>query len=126
MPNRSYDHTASVEKWRSIISFADKWRFESMSYAAAKAYVALPDMEAADKIAMVQRYDFPREDLFDVYLGISTREKSLSIEEAHKVGLETLVRITQTREEIKTRSSTQHKLIVTNNLIDLKPSYYMR
>jgi hypothetical protein len=111
-----------VEKWTSIISFADKWQFGAMSYAATRAYVAHPDVEAADKIAMAQRCDLPREDLFDAYLRISARDKSLSIEEAHKVGLETLVRITQTREEIKVRSSFQHKEIVTNNLIDLKPS----
>jgi hypothetical protein len=131
-PHRSYNHTASAEKWTSIISLADKWQFETMKYVAFKVYIALPDVDAADKIAIGQRYEFPREDLFDVYFGMSTRSKCLSMKQGHKVGLETLARIAQTREEIRVRSESlylsddQKKDIITNNLVNLQPSYYHR
>jgi hypothetical protein len=124
---RSYtDYSASTEKWSSIISLAHMWHFETMSQAAFKAYIALPDVEPADKIAMRQKYDFPRKDILHIYQDICTRHKPLSFEEGEKIGLETLTIIAQTREEIKYRSSTSSKAIVTHNLISLHPCYYYR
>ena len=128
--NRSYtNHTASAEKWAAIISLADKWQFERMGDVALKAYLALPDVPPMDKIVLCRRYDTPREYLLDPYLQICTRTKSLTVEEAQAVGLETFALIAQTREEITRRNhyaSCPTKDIVRNNLIDLKPSYYHR
>ncbi|KIM74907.1 hypothetical protein PILCRDRAFT_25199, partial [Piloderma croceum F 1598] len=96
---RSYtDHTASGEKWSSIISLAHMWQFETMSYVAFKAYLALPDVGPVDKIAMRQKYDFPREVLLKVFVEICTRDAPLSVEEGQKIGLETLALIAQTRD----------------------------
>jgi len=128
--NESYtDHTASAEKWEAIISLADKWQFERMGDVALKAYLALPDVPPMDKIVLCRRYDTPREYLLDPYLQICTRTKSLTVEEAQAVGLETFALIAQTREEITRRNhyaSCPTKDIIRNNLIDLKPSYYHR
>jgi hypothetical protein len=77
---RSYtDHTASEEKWSSIISLAHMWQFETMSYAAFKAFLTLPDVGPVDKIAMHQKYDFLREDLLKVYTEICTRREPLLV-----------------------------------------------
>jgi hypothetical protein len=124
--HRSYtDHTASAEKWASIISLADKWQFETMSGAAFRAYIALQDVEAVDKIAMGQMYDFPREDLLEVYFEICTRTKPLSVEEGRKVGCDTLARIALTREEMKLWNSPDtKKQTVTNNIIKQQPTRY--
>ena len=103
-----------------------------MKYVAFKVYIALPDVDAADKISIGQRYEFAREDLLDAYFGLSTRSKCLSMNQGRKVGLETLARIAQTREEIRMRSGSFHlsndrkQAIVRNNLVNLQPSYYHR
>ena len=126
--NRSYtDYTASAETWEAIMCLADKWQFERMSDVAYKAYIALPDVPPVDKIVLRQRYDVPREYLLDPYLQICQRAKSLSVEEAHALGLKTLALIAQTREELKQRSyNINQKEVIKNNLINLKPSYYHR
>jgi hypothetical protein len=123
---RSYtDYTTSEEKWSSIISLAHMWQFETMGHAAFKAYLAIPDIRPADKIAMRQKYDFPREDLLNVFVEICTRREPLSVEEGQKIGSETLALIAQTREELKYRNRADIKKdIITNNLIKLRPSYY--
>jgi hypothetical protein len=125
--NRSYtDHTASAEKWAAIICLAHKWQFETMFDVACKAYIALRDVPSVDKIVFCQRYDVPREYLLDPYLQICQRQGSLSVEEGHAVGLETLALIAQTREELKRRPHMTPQEAVKNNLIDLKPSYFHR
>jgi len=124
---RSYtDHTASEEKWSSIISLAHMWQFETMSYVAFKAYLALPDIGPVDKIAMRQKYDFPRKDLLKAYAEICTRNNPLSVEEGQKIGLETLALVAQTREELKAWSNRGIEDRITNNLIELEPCYYYR
>ena len=123
--HRNYtDHTAPADQWAAIISLADKWQFEKMYAAACEAYLALPNVPTMDKIVLCQTYDIPTEQLLGLYVQICTRPKSLSIEEGQAVGLETLTLISQTREEIKQRLYQDNKVIVRNNLIDRKPSYY--
>ena len=122
---RSYtDHTASEEQWSSIISLAHMWQFETMGHAAFKAYLAIPDIDPVDKIAMRQKYDFPREDLLNVFVKICTRRQPLSVEEGHKIGSATLALIAQTREELKCVNNGDMEGRITNNLIKLRPSYY--
>jgi len=127
--SRSYtDYTASAEKWSSIISLAHKWQFERMGHAAFKAYVALSGVQAVDKIAMGQRYDFPRTYLLEVYVEICTRKAPLSVEEGGKIGYETLALIAHSREEMKiwtTSSPELQKQVVTNNLINRLKSLYL-
>jgi hypothetical protein len=109
------------------MSLAHKWEFTNMTRAAFKAYVALADVEPADKIAMRGKYDLPREYLLEPYKKICTRSRPPSMEEGRKIGGETMALIGQTREELNryqnVSESTQYT-IVTNNLIDLKPSYF--
>jgi hypothetical protein len=105
------------------------WQFETMSRVAFQAYVALDDVKSVDKIVMRQRYDFPREDIVEAYVHLCSRCKPLSAGEGRKIGVETVILIAQTREEIKLEFSnvtSRHRGIVTNNLIDLKPSYHYR
>jgi hypothetical protein len=106
------------------MSLADKWQFERMVEAASKAYIAFPDVPAMDKILLCQSCNIPREYLLDPYVRICTRRKSLSVEEAHAVGLETLTLIAQTREELVQRPHADGRQAVKNNLIDLKPAYF--
>ena len=101
------------------------WQFEVMSHAAVKVYLSLPDVGLADKIALGQKYDFPREHLLETFREICTRRNPLSVEEGQKIELETLALIAQTREEIKyIGQNTQG--IITNNLIKLQTCYYYR
>jgi len=98
-----------------------------MSRAAFQAYVALPDIEPVDKIAMCQKYDFPRQDILGAYTQICTRRKPLSVDEGKKIGVETSTLIAQTREEIKIefpKSVARYSGIIIHNLIDLRPSYH--
>ena len=98
-----------------------------MIRAAFKAYVALVDVEPADKIAMRGKYDLPREYLFEPYKNLCTRSKPPSVEEGRKIRVDTLALICQTREEMKGMlSESRQNGVVTNNLIDLKPSYFYR
>ena len=64
-----------------------------MANVALKAYAALSDVPPIDKIVLYEQYDFPREYLLDPFWQICTRSKSLSVEEAQVVGLETLALI---------------------------------
>jgi hypothetical protein len=111
------------------MSLAHKWEFETMIRAAFKAYVALADVEPADKIAMRGKYDFPREDLLEIYRELCMRREPPSIEEGRKIGVDTLALIGQTREELKQYSNISENFqceIVTENLIDLKPSFFYK
>jgi hypothetical protein len=128
---RSYvDYKASAETWSSIISLAHMWQFETMTQVAFKAYDALSDVDPVDKIALYQRYGFPRKNLLSVYVELCIRGTPLSVEEGRKVGVEALAVIAQTREEIIKRGllsptyANHVRIIITNNLIDLKPSSY--
>lgn len=97
-----------------------------MSEVAFRAYVALLNVSPAEKIAMSQKYDFPRKHLLDTYLEICARAEPVSIEEGNRIGVEAVALITQTREEIllKWRSSTDlQKQVVIHNLVDLKPCF---
>jgi hypothetical protein len=112
------------------MSLAHKWEFETMIRAAFKAYVALVDVAPVDKIATRGKYDLPSEDLFEPYWKLCTRREPPSIEEGIKIGVHTLALIGQTREELKELYSNYPESyryqFVTNNLIDLKPSYYYK
>ena len=99
-----------------------------MARAAFKAYVALSDVKPADKIAMGQKYDFPREDMFQVYMDICTKHNPLSVEEGEKVGAKTMILIAQTRDEVRLYGDHSKRIerSVTNNLVELKPSVFYR
>jgi len=125
---RYSDYSASAEKWASIIALAHMWQFETMGQVAFKTYVACPDIQPADKIAMGQKYDFPREDMFQVYMDICTKHNPLSVEEGEKVGAKTMILIAQTRDEVRLYGDHSKRIerSVTNNLVELKPSVFYR
>jgi hypothetical protein len=119
------EYTASEEEWSSIIYLAYMWDFRNVCRAAFKAYVALPDVKPIIKIAMREKYKFPREYLLDAYLSICDRKNPLSVEEGKLIGLETLALITQTR-EVNLTWRLVHRVnrlrdIVNHVLIEVKP-----
>jgi len=122
--DRYADYTASPETWFSIMALAHRWQFETMLERAFDEYAALPGVSSVDKIAIGQKYEFPRKVLLNWYKDICTRFHPLSVEEGEKVGLQTLARIALTREELKSRPDILLTSIVTNNLIELEPSTY--
>jgi hypothetical protein len=101
------------------------WDFRNVCRAAFKAYVALPDVKPIIKIAMREKYKFPREYLLDAHLSICDRKNPLSVEEGKLIGLETLALITQTR-EVNLTWRLVHRVnrlrdIVNHVLIEVKP-----
>jgi hypothetical protein len=80
-----------------------------------------------EKISMREKYYFPRRYLADAYLEICNRDHPLSIEEGKRIGVNALIMISQTREELRKHwrhwPKENRKQVVIHNLIELKPSF---
>ena len=104
------------------------WQFQRIEYAAFK-HAVHSNMQATDKIALGQRYDFPRADLLEVYLEICSRKGPLSVEEGGKIGHKTLALIPCTHQVLGVYENLSHDWkikIITNNLIGLNTPGWIR
>jgi hypothetical protein len=87
--SRKYKHaSSSAETWYSILflSLADKWQFETIGKVAFEAFVALPDVEAMDKVFVCEQYGFDRSVASKAYWALCNRNVPLTYRESKKLG----------------------------------------
>jgi len=92
----------NVDEWNSVLDLASKWKFESIKALAIEklAVIASP----IDRIVLGRRYEIT-EWLVDAYTAACERSSALTLEEAGRLGLEDVVKISFLRQEIRTLSS---------------------
>jgi hypothetical protein len=88
----------TVDEWTSILNLAAKWRFESIKDLAIRqlALIGSP----IDKIVLGQRHGVTSW-LLDSYRAICERSDALTLDEANRLGMENVVKISSVRQDIR-------------------------
>ncbi|KAI0750730.1 hypothetical protein C8Q80DRAFT_1153659 [Daedaleopsis nitida] len=87
----------TVDEWMSIFEQADRWQMDGLRTHALSQLRGLY-IEPIRKIIFWLRYNLPINELIPAYADILTRPQSLSVGEAHEIGLEMFVKIAQARD----------------------------
>jgi hypothetical protein len=89
----------NVDDWSSVLDLASKWKFESIKALAIERLAALAS--PIDKIVLGRRHEIT-EWLVDAYTAVCERSSALTLEEAKRLGLDDVVKISFLRQEIRT------------------------
>lgn len=84
--------------WRSILSLADRWQFETIGHVAFEAFAALPGVEAMEKIILCEKYGFKRSIVSKAYWTICSRDYPLTYREGEQIGWVACVLIASIRD----------------------------
>ena len=97
-PQRKYSiYDATPEQWSSILNLAQKWGFKDVEQLCIRELEKL-DLSPVDRIHIYQRFGLDNTLLVDSYTTLTTREKSIGLDEGLKLGLRTSLQIAQARE----------------------------
>ncbi|KDQ59110.1 hypothetical protein JAAARDRAFT_33840 [Jaapia argillacea MUCL 33604] len=100
-PSRFDKNDASTfDEWSSILHLAAKWGYESIRSLAIREI--FPLSSPIDKIVLGRKYDIP-DWLRDAYVAVCERREPISLEEAMRLGLEEVVKISKARHELRDR-----------------------
>ncbi|KAI0071179.1 hypothetical protein K474DRAFT_1776334 [Panus rudis PR-1116 ss-1] len=94
----------TLDEWTSILELATKWDFASIRALAIRSIQSL-DISPVDRIAISTKYDIADRWTMKAYIALCERPEPLSLAEADQLGLNTVVRIAQIREQLR-RSGT--------------------
>lgn len=87
----------TVDEWTLIVDQADRWEMDDLrDYAVdqlRKMYI-----DPMKKIILWERYDLPGHELIPCYMEIISRPRSISLDEAHDIGLGAFVKVASARE----------------------------
>ncbi|KIM85851.1 hypothetical protein PILCRDRAFT_5473 [Piloderma croceum F 1598] len=88
----------TVDEWTAILNLAAKWKFESIKDLAIRqlALIGSP----IDKIVLGQRHGVT-DWLLDSYRAICERSDALTLDEANRLGMENVVKISSLRQDIR-------------------------
>jgi hypothetical protein len=90
-------YTAPVEKWVDILTLAQRWEFKEVEQLCIREMQKLPILPV-EKIHIYQKFRIDRSHLVESFAKLTVRQEPLKLEEALKVGLETMLQISQARE----------------------------
>ena len=96
---------ATLENWKTILSFSHKWEFPKVKELAVD-YLERYDDHELDPITRINLYqanNLPEASLFQSYIQLARRPEVLTLDESRLLGLETLVRIHDARERLRTQ-----------------------
>ncbi|KDQ59052.1 hypothetical protein JAAARDRAFT_108596, partial [Jaapia argillacea MUCL 33604] len=98
-PSRFDKHDASTfEEWSSILHLATQWGYESIRSLAIREI--FPLCSPIDKIVLGREYDIS-DWLRDAYIAVCERREPITLEEARRLGLEEVVKISKARHELR-------------------------
>ena len=86
-----------MENWTKILVLAQKWGFREVEQLCIRELEKLP-IPPVEKIQIYQDFKIDRSRLLTSFAELTTRHDPLSLEEGHKVGLETVLQIARARE----------------------------
>jgi hypothetical protein len=108
----------TVEEWTAILELAAKWKFESIKALAIKQLASLAS--PIDKIVLGRRhhvFDW----LSNAYREVCERDAALTLEEANRLGMDDVVKISSFRQDI--RRGFGHHNIVSPCVEDLRNAF---
>lgn len=88
---------ATVEKWVEILALARKWEFERVGRLCVMMLEILP-ISSVEKIRIFQAHHLDRSRLAESFEELTLRPEPLTVEEGHKLGMETTIQIARARE----------------------------
>jgi len=96
--SRQYSiYSTSVENWTKILVLAQRWGFKEVEQLCIRELEKITIPPVA-KIQIYQEFKIDRSRLLSSFAELTTRPNPLSLEEGHKVGLETALQIARARE----------------------------
>ncbi|EGO26427.1 hypothetical protein SERLADRAFT_414470 [Serpula lacrymans var. lacrymans S7.9] len=90
-------YNAPIERWGSILNLANRWEFPEVKDLAVRELEKIK-IDPVDKIALYTHHKIDHSFLIPSYAEISKRSGPPTLEQAHKLGMETLLRIHKARE----------------------------
>jgi hypothetical protein len=90
-------YDASVETWKSILTLAQKWKFKEVESLCVRELEKLP-IPPVEKIHIYQVFKLEKSLLLQSYIELATRPEPLSLDDGHKLGIETSIQIVRIRE----------------------------
>ena len=90
-------YSTTVENWTKILVLAQRWGFKEIEQLCIRELEKL-SIPPVEKIQIYQEFKIDRARLLLSFAELTTRRHPLSLEEGHKVGLETALQIARARE----------------------------
>lgn len=90
-------YSATAEDWAGILDLAHRWSFPEIKHLSIRELESLP-MDNVDRIVLYHKYDIDRKLLIPSYAALCEAEKFVSIEDALRLGMETVLQLSRARE----------------------------
>jgi len=87
------------EQWIAVLKLSTMWEFDGLRMAAIDI-LGHSKINAVDKLVAAKRYNID-EWLLPALLSLAQRPELISIEEGHRIGLETALKLASVREKLK-------------------------
>jgi len=87
------------EQWIAVLKLSTMWEFDGLRMAAIDT-LGHSKINAVDKLVAAKRYNID-EWLLPALLSLAQRPELISIEEGHRIGLETALKLASVREKLK-------------------------
>lgn len=108
-------YDASMAVWVAILRFAYDWSFPEVKALAIRE-LERKTINLVDRIILYQEYKVDPSLLVPLYAKLCSRDEPLSTEESVRLGVETVVRIFQARERLRSSSLDGLKRPLSNNV----------
>ncbi|KAL4076913.1 hypothetical protein V8B97DRAFT_1938176 [Scleroderma yunnanense] len=92
------------EEWVAVLKLSTMWEFDGLRKAAIDT-LSVSKITAITKLVAAKQYNID-EWLLPALLALAQRPEPISVEEAHRIGLETTVKLASVREKIKIEITT--------------------
>ncbi|CAL1711783.1 unnamed protein product [Somion occarium] len=103
-PSYGIHKASTIGEWLSILDLATRWEFTSVRELAIRELQTL-HVSPVDCIAICQKYDIANSWTLAAYVSLCERPEPLTMSEANQIGLETVVRIAEIRERLRSTNS---------------------
>jgi hypothetical protein len=104
----------TVEEWTAVLNLAAMWKFESIKAFSIERLANLAS--PIDKIVLGRKHNVV-EWLSGAYREVCERDGALTLEEAHRLGMEDVVRISSLRQDIRGGKAFGSGLLLSVNSI---------
>jgi hypothetical protein len=103
-------HLNTLDEWSSVLHLADEWDLETVRSLAIKqlSLITTP----VDKLALGHRYAI-HDWLLDAYVSLCERDELLTQAEGRRLGVDDVIFISLTRQELQSRSMSPDEVLRT-------------
>jgi len=90
-------YTTTVEKWVEILALAQIWEFKEVERLCV-IMLEILTISPVEKIRIFQAHHLDRSRLAESFEALTLRPEPLTVEEGHKLGMDTTIQIARARE----------------------------